>query len=122
MALDIKMSRRLSWVSVAHTQRCGLGLDSHEIRYIHCADTLFAGDKMKTAKLFHNGQSQAVRLPKEFRFEGREVFIKKSGRSVILIPQTHSWDSLIGSLDKFSPDYMTDRDQPEPQRRAALFE
>ena len=103
-------------------QQRGLGLDSHEIRYILYAYTFFSGDKMKTAKLFQNGQSQAVRLPKEFRFEGREVFIKKSGRSVILIPQTHSWDSLIGSLDKFSQDFMTDRDQPEPQKREALFE
>ncbi len=77
---------------------------------------------MKTAKLFQNGQSQAVRLPKEFRFKGDEVFIKKSGSAVVLIPLVNSWDSLIGSLDKFTTDYMADRDQPGQQQREALFE
>lgn len=76
---------------------------------------------MKTAKLFRNGQSQAVRLPKEFRFEGEEVFIKKSGNTVVLIPTAHSWDALLGSLDKFSADYMDDRNQPEQQVREDLF-
>ena len=77
---------------------------------------------MKTAKLFQNGQSQAVRLPKEFRFDGDAVYIKKSGSAVILIPLVDSWDSLIGSLDKFTKDYMADRDQPRQQEREALFE
>ena len=77
---------------------------------------------MKTAKLFQNGQSQAVRLPKEFRFAGDEVFIKKSGSAVVLIPLIHSWDSLFGSLDKFTNDYMDDRDQPKQQKREAVFE
>ena len=78
--------------------------------------------KMKTAKLFQNGQSQAVRLPKEFRFKGDEVFIKKSGSAVVLIPLVNSWDSLIGSLDKFTKDYMTERGQPKQQKREAIFE
>ena len=77
---------------------------------------------MKTAKLFQNGQSQAVRLPKEFRFEGGEVFIKRSGNAVILFPVAHSWDCLIGSLEKFSADYMSKRTQPKPQEREDLFE
>ncbi len=64
---------------------------------------------MKTAKLFQNGQSQAVRLPKAFRFKGDAVFIKKSGSAVVLIPITNSWDSLIGSLDKFTKDFLTER-------------
>ena len=70
---------------------------------------------MKAAKLFLNGQSQAVRLPKEFRFEGKEVFIKKTGNMVVLIPTAHSWDSLLGSLDKFTPDFMIGRNQPQQQ-------
>lgn len=77
---------------------------------------------MKTAKLFQNGQSQAVRLPKEFRFEGSQVFVKKSGNAVVLIPAVHSWDSLVNSLDKFSKDYMTDRKQPKQQKREVVFE
>lgn len=76
---------------------------------------------MKTAKLFQNGQSQAVRLPKEFRFEGDEVIIKRSGNAVVLLPTNHSWDVLVNSLDKFSDDFMTDRAQPEQQVREDFF-
>mgnify|MGYP001282584901 CR=1 FL=1 len=76
---------------------------------------------MKTAKLFQNGQSQAVRLPKEFRFEGDEVIIKRSGNAVVLIPANHSWDALADSLDKFSTDFMDNRNQPAQQTREDLF-
>jgi antitoxin VapB len=72
---------------------------------------------MKTAKLFQNGQSQAVRLPKEFRFDDSEVFIKKTGNVVQLIPRSDSWNSLFGSLKKFSSDFMVDRVQPELDKR-----
>jgi len=75
---------------------------------------------MKTAKLFRNGQSQAVRLPKEFRFEDDFVYVKKSGNAVILIPARNSWDGLIQSLDKFSDDFMAARRQPRSQDREAL--
>jgi len=74
---------------------------------------------VKTAKVFQNGQSQAVRLPKEFRFEDDRVFIKKSGNVVILIPTKESWASLIDSLDKFTSDFMSERDQPAVQQREA---
>lgn len=73
---------------------------------------------MKTAKLFRNGQSQAVRLPKEFRFDDSEVFIKKTGNVVQLIPRSDSWESLFNSLKKFSDDFMGDRAQPELDKRA----
>lgn len=76
---------------------------------------------MKTAKLFQNGQSQAVRLPKEFRLPGDEVYIKKQGSAVVLIPQVNSWDSLLESLGKFSDDYLADREQPPQQDRDAPF-
>ncbi len=76
---------------------------------------------MKTAKLFQNGQSQAVRLPKEFRFEGDEVIIKRSGNAVVLIPANQSWNALADSLDKFSADFMDHRDQPLQQAREDLF-
>ena len=77
---------------------------------------------MKTAKLFMNGRSQAVRLPKEFRFEGDQVFIKKMGNAVILLPQQYSWDTLFDSLAQFSDDFMETRDQPEQQFREGLIE
>jgi len=75
---------------------------------------------MKTAKLFQNGQSQAVRLPKEFRFDDSEVFIKKTGNVVQLIPRSDSWNSLFGSLKKFSSDFMVERVQPELDKREAF--
>ena len=76
---------------------------------------------MKTAKLFQNGQSQAVRLPKEFRFEGDEVIIKRLGNMVILIPANHSGDVLASSLDRFSSDFMDNHNQPDPQIREDMF-
>jgi antitoxin VapB len=60
---------------------------------------------MKTAKLFQNGQSQAVRLPKEFRFEGNEVYIQRVGSAVVLLPYAEPWEALFESLDQFSDDY-----------------
>jgi antitoxin VapB len=76
---------------------------------------------MKIAKLFQNGQSQAVRLPKEFRFEGEEVFIKKVGQVTILIPVKNSWQSLFDSIHQFSDDFMNTREQPKQQEREDLF-
>ncbi len=75
---------------------------------------------MKTAKLFWNGQSQAVRLPKEFRFEDDHVFVKKTGNVVMLIPARGSWESLLNSLNKFSDDFMLERRQPKLQKREDL--
>ena len=75
---------------------------------------------MKTAKLFKNGDSQAVRLPREFRFAGSEVLIKRNGAAVVLLPKTKSWDTLLSSLDQFSDDFMDERDQPGPQQRESL--
>ena len=77
---------------------------------------------MRTAKLFKNGQSQAVRLPKEFRFDGTQVFIKKMGGAVVLLPYQDSWQMLFDSLGQFSDDFMTSRDQPEQQVREGVFE
>lgn len=78
---------------------------------------------LQTAKIFANGRSQAVRLPKEFRFDGEEVFIKRVGEMVVLIPYHAPWQSLFDSLDQFSDDYMDTRDQPEDeQKRDEAFE
>jgi antitoxin VapB len=75
---------------------------------------------MNTAKLFKNGKSQAVRLPKDFKFNGSEVYVKKIGRNVLLIPKEDPWESLISSLGKFSDDFMTERNQLFPERRESL--
>ena len=71
---------------------------------------------MKTAKLFKNGRSQAVRLPKEFQFKGNDVFIKKFNNIVMLFPKNDPWASLINSLDQFSDDF-GERNQPEVNER-----
>jgi len=75
---------------------------------------------MKTAKLFKTGRSQAVRLPKEFRFEGSEVYIKKVGGAVVLLPTDETWDLLFEACGEFEDDFMAERNQPEPQDRPAF--
>lgn len=76
---------------------------------------------MNTAKLFVNGRSQAVRLPKEYRFEGDEVAINKIGDMVILLPIEDKWAGLIEGLDLFTDDFMADgRDQTPVQERESL--
>jgi len=75
---------------------------------------------MQTAKIFTNGRSQAVRLPKECRFSGEEVYIKKFENLVILISKDDPWASLISSLDQFSDDFMENRNQPNEQIRETL--
>ena len=78
---------------------------------------------LTTAKLFQNGQSQAVRLPKEFRFNNlKEVFIKKVNGMVILIPKSNKnvWDTMYDNLDDFSDDFMKKRTQLA-QKREELF-
>lgn len=75
---------------------------------------------MQTAKLFNNGRSQAVRLPKEFRFSGDDVYIKKYQGIVMLLPKESPWASLVDSLDRFSSDFMNERNQPDQQERASL--
>ena len=77
---------------------------------------------MKTAKLFKNGGSQAVRLPKEFQFDGDLVYIKQLGNAVVLLPQIDPWKSLEESLGQFSEDFMVERDQPEQEERKDPFQ
>ena len=75
---------------------------------------------MNTAKIFRNGKSQAVRLPKEFKLGGSEVYIKRVGRNVILTPKDNAWESLINSLSLFTDDFMAERKQPPIQVREEL--
>jgi antitoxin VapB len=63
---------------------------------------------MKTAKLFVNGRSQAVRLPKEYQFEGSEVFVQKVGNAVILVPHEKAWEVFLHGLHGFSEDYLSE--------------
>jgi len=72
---------------------------------------------MKTAKLFKNGRSQAVRLPKEYQFRGNDVYIKKFNNIVMLFPKDDPWAPLINSLDQFSDDFINERNQPTVNER-----
>ena len=76
---------------------------------------------MNTAKIFLNGKSQAVRLPKECRFKDKEVYIKKMGDVVVLFPKDNPWESLFASLDHFSSDFMKRRRPPKAQAREKVF-
>ena len=67
-----------------------------------------------------NGRSQAVRLPKEFRMPGDDVFIKRIGNVVILIPKDAPWSSLVKSLDQFTDDFMESREQSTQDKRENL--
>lgn len=77
---------------------------------------------MDSAKLFQNGKSQAVRLPKEYRFHGSKVYIKRMGNAIVLIPENDSWQSMIESLSLFSDDFMAERVQPPVEERDNLFD
>ena len=72
---------------------------------------------MKEAKLFTNGQSQAVRLPREFRFRGDSVHIRRLGGCVILIPKENPWQTMFEACEKFTPDFMSQRDQGNQENR-----
>ena len=75
---------------------------------------------MNTTKIFKNGRSQAVRLPKEYRFDTDEVYIKKFENMVLLIPKNDPWKIFLESLEKFSDDFMNNRNQPMEQKRKKL--
>lgn len=75
---------------------------------------------MDKAKIFKNGRSQAVRLPKKYRFEGDEVYIKQSGNTVILIPKDNPWKDVFESVKMFSDDFMETREQPPLETREPM--
>jgi len=76
---------------------------------------------MKTVKLFKSGNSQAVRIPKEYQVKGKELIINKIGNTILLFPQDDPWKLLKNSLDEFSDDFFADgRKQPPMQKRSVL--
>ena len=76
---------------------------------------------MMMAKVFENGRSQAVRLPKEYRFSDKEEEINKIGDVVLLMPKENKWAGFLSSLNLFSEDFMSGgREEEIPQERDAL--
>lgn len=77
---------------------------------------------MYTAKLFTNGNSQAVRLPKECRFAGTEVYASKIGDAIMLVPKNKAWETFIEGLNEFTDDYFEaiENRQEIPREREVL--
>ena len=89
--------------------------------YIHVYILYMEGNKMLSSKVFISGNSQAIRLPKEYQVEDKEMYIKKVGRTIILYPKKNPWETFERSLSEFSVDFMeTGRNQPQLQKRKGL--
>ena len=73
---------------------------------------------METARVFTNGGSQAIRLPKNCRFNDDEVLVNRVGSVVILMPRDDPWKAMLDSLDLFTPDFLADgiEDLPVQER------
>ena len=67
---------------------------------------------MNTARIFQSGRSQAVRLPKAYRFAGTEVAVKHFGNGVLLLPLDDPWQTLEAGLAAFEPGFTLTREQP----------
>ena len=73
---------------------------------------------MFTTKVFKSGNSQAVRIPKEYYIDSDELFINKVGNTIVIFPKNDPWKIFKDSLIDFSDDYFIDgRHQPEMQKR-----
>ena len=73
---------------------------------------------MQKAKVFQNGRSQAIRLPKEFRVESAEVYLKKTPEGFLVIP-CDPWDMFFEGVQELSDDFMASgRRQPRVQNRS----
>ncbi len=79
-----------------------------------------AGKARDTARLFRSGRSQAVRLPKNYRFQGREVAVKHFGNGVLPLPIDDPWATLEAGLESFETGFVIERCQPEDQQREAI--
>lgn len=79
---------------------------------------------MDTAKIFTSGNSQAVRLPKAYRFDEEEVYIKRTDQGILLIPKSDKqiWDAWIENLMSFEDPFPFERDQGQQQVREGLDE
>nr|WP_286079333.1 type II toxin-antitoxin system VapB family antitoxin [Bacteroides intestinalis] len=75
---------------------------------------------METAKIFENGRSQAVRLPKKFRFSDDEVYIQNLGNAVLLVPKNELWQTFLEGIHGFSDDFMENGREDVPTKRDSL--
>lgn len=76
---------------------------------------------METAKVFENGRSQAVRLPKKFRFAGDEVVVQRLGKAVLLVPKEDAWQTFMNGINSFTDDFFENgRSSDIPTERESL--
>ena len=76
---------------------------------------------METAKIFENGRSQAVRLPKKFRFDAEEVVVQQLGKAVLLVPKEYLWATFMDGLEGFTDDIFEEgRGQGTQEGRTGL--
>lgn len=72
---------------------------------------------METAKIFQDDEGQAVQLPKEYQFAGNQVYVKRVGSAVVLLPYNEPYSVLLESLAEFTDDFMAEREQPTQPAR-----
>ena len=76
---------------------------------------------MLSSKVFISGNSQAIRLPKEYQVDEKELYIQKIGNTIILFPKSDPWEAFQRSLSQFSEDFLKNgREQPKIQKRDNL--
>jgi len=76
---------------------------------------------MHTVKVFRSGNSQAIRIPKEYAIDDSELFIHKVGNSIILTSRDDLWSSFRNSINNFSDDlFLEGREQPEMEERESI--
>jgi antitoxin VapB len=79
-------------------------------------------ESIKTTKAFKNGNSQAVRIPNEFRLPDGDLIIEKIGSAVLLFPKNDPWRLFEESLNGFSDDFLSEgRKQPKMRKRSSVF-
>ena len=76
---------------------------------------------MEVAKVFSNGGSQAVRLPKTCRFEEDEILVNRIGSIVILIPKSDPWKSMLDSFDFFTEDFLAEEIEDLPVQERTML-
>ncbi|MCT9980163.1 type II toxin-antitoxin system VapB family antitoxin [Acinetobacter sp. I-MWF] len=76
---------------------------------------------MEVAKIFQSGRSQAIRLPKAFRFEGKEVVVKHFGNGVLLLPLNNPWEIMQEAVFEFEDNFLFEREDQGIQSREELL-
>ena len=71
----------------------------------------------QVAKVFMNGRSQAIRLPKEFRFDTDEVYVVRQGNNIVISAKKPTWDDFFNQASAFGDDFLSDREDELPQER-----